>query len=243
MSRTVRGAMSVPHHALVELGARWSSALVLAEAELALHRWAPDVEALRPFGWGPTRRARFEVLVDKLRQRHDAWNGGQHDSARPPPGDAVTAGRRWLDRAVSILEAASLDAPALEVALGQIPAAGSGAGTLREAIRAALARSLSAQEHLDPDAADPAFFDEGAALLGALDAVDGSDPTDPSTRAEVLDALDGEVFLTVRALNRAAWRAFGEASPARAARYVMQFLVTIGRGEAEAPAAEPPPAE
>jgi hypothetical protein len=71
--------MVVPHHVLVELGARWSSALVLAEAEVALHRWSADAEALRPYGWGPSRRERFEGLVDRLRQRHDAWSG------RPAP--------------------------------------------------------------------------------------------------------------------------------------------------------------
>lgn len=235
--------MPVPHHVLVELGAKWSSALVLAEAELALHRWGPDADALRPYGWGPTRRARFETLVDRLRQRHDAWSARESERPGPHRRDAVAAGHHWLNRAVSILEAAALDAPEVEAALAEIPAPGGGAGTLREAIRAALGRCLGARVHLDREAADDAFFDEGAALLESLDARDGADPKDPGSRAEVLDALDGEIFLTVRGLNRAAWRAFGEAAPERAARYVMQFLVTIGRGEAKASPSEAPRSE
>lgn len=216
---------------------------MLAEAELALHRWAPDADALRPFGWGPSRRARFETLVDRLRLRHDAWSAPSQETPKKPPRDTVSAGRHWLDRAVSILEAAALDTPEVEAALAAIPSPGGGAGTLREALRAALGRCLAAREHLDREAADDAFFDQGAGLLEALDALDGADPLDPGSRAEVLDALDGEIFLTVRGLNRAAWRAFGESSPERAARYVMQFLVTIGRGEAKAPASENPKAE
>jgi hypothetical protein len=52
-----------------------------------------------------------------------------------------------------------------------------------------------------------------------------------------LDALDGEIYLAIRGLNRAGqrlWRADG--NEARAGRYVFQFLVTIGRG-GEEPAA------
>lgn len=230
--------MVVPHHVLVELGARWSSALVLAEAEVALHRWSADAEALRPYGWGPSRRERFEGLVDRLRQRHDAWSG------RPAPQrdvmDATRDARRWFDRALSILEAASLEHEDVSEALADIPQPGTGVGTLRESLRVALQRCLACRPRLDTDAADASFFELGTAALSALDAVDGPNPRDPSVRAEVLDALDGEVFLTVRGLNRAAWRAFHEASPERAGRYVMQFLVTFGRG-AQEPASEPPP--
>lgn len=230
--------MVVPHHVLVELGARWSSALVLAEAEVALHRWAADADALRPYGWGPTRRERFESLVDRLRQRHDAWSG------RPAPqrdaSDALRDARRWVDRALSILEAAALEHDDVNEALGEIPQAGTGVGTLRESVRVALQRCLACQAKLDAEAADAAFFAQGTAALSGLDAIDGPNPQDASVRAEVLDALDGEVFLTIRALNRAAWRAFQESAPERAARYVMMFLVTIGRG-AQEPATEPPP--
>lgn len=214
--------------------------MVLAEAEVALHRWSADADALRPYGWGPVRRDRFEALVDRLRQRHDAWSG--RSTPQSATRDALRDARRWFDRALSILEATALDHEDVSEALLDIPQPGVGLGTLRDAVLAALQRCLACRSRLDADAADAAFFEEGAAVLGALAAVDGPNPQDPTVRAEVLDALDGEVFLTVRGLNRAGWRAFHEATPERAARYVMQFLVTIGRGERE-PASEPPGAE
>lgn len=210
---------------------------MLTEAEVALHRWAADAEALRPYGWGPTRRARFEALVDRLRQRHDAWSG--RSDATPDANDALRGARRWFDRALSILEAAAFEHEDVSEALEAIPQPGVGVGTLRESLRMALQRCLACRPHLDAEAADAAFFEQGAASLGALDLLEVSEPTDLSVRAEALDALDGEVFLYVRGLNRAAWRAFHEQDPDRAARYVMQFLVTIGRGANE-PASEPP---
>lgn len=213
---------------------------MLAEAEVALHRWSSDLDVLRLYGWGVARRDRFEALVDRLRQRHDAWSG--RSAPESDTRDALRDARRWFDRALSILEATSLDYEDVSEALLEIPQAGPGVGTLRESVRAALQRCLACRPRLDPEAADAAFFEQGTSVLSALDAVDGPNPQDPTVRAEVLDALDGEVYLTVRGLNRAAWRALHESAPERASRYVMQFLVTIGRGAKE-PATEPPGAE
>ena len=140
--------MAVPHHVLIDIGSRWSSSLVLTEAELALHRWREDAEVLRAYGWGETRRRRFEALVDRLRTRHDAWaraEGGDTEDAR----SERTAARRWLDRAVSILEASELDHPSLGAVLAALPPPGEGAATLLDALRAAVTACLENRTRLD----------------------------------------------------------------------------------------------
>jgi hypothetical protein len=230
--------MPLPQHMLIDIGARWSSTLVLAEAELALHRWAEDADVLRPFGWGPVRRERFEALVDQLRMRHDAWQAPR-SSAPPSPEGSPVAGpgeraraRAWLDRAISILEAAELESDEATTALGSIPPPGDGTSTLLAAVEAALSRCRALRPSLDPDAADEAFFREGDAAIVSLDEALDVAPVDPRDRADELDTLDGRVYLSIRGLNRAARRAFANAGePERAARYVFQFLLQIGRGE------------
>jgi hypothetical protein len=223
--------MAVPHHVLIEIGSRWSSSLVLTEAELALHRWREDAEALRPYGWGEGRRARFEALVDQLRGRHDAWT--HHEAAASGEGarGERTVARRWLDRAVSILEASELEHPSLGAVIAALPPPGEGAATLLDALRAALTACLEQRDRLEPDAADDAFFAEGASHCAAVAAGVGHQPASASDRAELIETLDGEVYLTIRGLNRAATRAFAGDSNGRARRYVFQFLVTIQRGE------------
>ncbi|MBI5517962.1 MAG: hypothetical protein HY909_29590 [Deltaproteobacteria bacterium] len=225
---------------LIDIGARWSSTLVLAEAELALHRWAEDVEVLRPFGWGPLRRERFEALVDQLRMRHDAWQAPR-TSAPPPrdgepvagPGERARA-RSWLDRAISILEAAELESDEATSALGSIPPPGDGTSTLLASVETALARCKALRQVLDPDAATGVFFLEGEAAIEALDKALDVAPVDPRDRADELDTLDGRVYLSIRGLNRAARRAFASAGePEKAARYVFQFLLQIGKGTDE----------
>lgn len=218
---------------------------MLTEAELALHRWREDVHRLKPYGWGPSRFARFEALVDRLRANHDAWESprsARSPSSRPPPNDpnldldrdARVRARGWLARAVSILESAELDTPDASAALGAIPPPGDGTTTLLAATRTAHARCLSLRDRLDPEAADDAFFTEGTSIAEALSRSNGAPPVDARDRADALDALDGEVYLTIRGLNRAARRAFASlGEDARADRYVFQFLVTIGRGESE----------
>ncbi|MFO0651631.1 MAG: hypothetical protein U0326_35745 [Polyangiales bacterium] len=222
--------MAVPHHILIDIGSRWSSSLVLAEAELALHRWREDAEVLKAYGWGETRRRRFEALVDRLRTRHDAWahaDGGDTEEARAER----TAARRWLDRAVSIIEASELDHPALGAVLASLPPPGEGAATLLDAMRAALTACHENRAKLDAEAADDRFYVEGASLSAAVAAGLGDVPASASDRAELIETLDGEVYLTIRGLNRAAGRAFAGDPKGRATRYVFQFLVTIQRGE------------
>lgn len=214
---------------------------MLAEAELALHRWREDAEVLRAYGWGETRRRRFEALVDRLRTRHDAWaraDGGDTEDARAER----TAARRWLDRAVSILEASELDHPSLGAVLAALPPPGEGAATLLDALRAAVTACLENRTRLDVDAADDRFFAEGASLCAAVAAGLGAIPSSASDRAELIETLDGEVYLTIRGLNRAASRAFAGDAKGRATRYVFQFLVTIQRGEgAVSPRRSEPP--
>lgn len=225
--------MAVPHHVLIEIGSRWSSSLVLAEAELALHRWREDIDTLAPYGWGDTGRARFEALVDRLRARHDAW---ARDDAPPAPDDARatrTAARRWLDRAVSILEASELEHPAVTAALAALPPPGEGASTLLDALRGALDACHLHRARLDATAADDTFFAEGAARCAALARTLAEQPADPTDRHELLETLDGEVYLTIRGLNRAAARAFAGDPKRRGERYAFQFLVTIQRGDSQ----------
>lgn len=241
-------AVPFPQHVLIDLGARWSSTLVLTEAELALHRWREDATRLKPYGWGPSRCARFEALVDRLRANHDAWEAPRvpsSPSSRPPPidprvdldRDVRSRARVWLARAVSILEAAEFDAPEAGVALTSIPPPGDGTTTALASVRAALARCVALRDHLDPEAADDEFFTEANAIKEALSRSTEHSPLDARDRADALDALDGEVYLTIRGLNRAARRAFTAApDEARAEKYVFQFLLTIGRGDEEAPA-------
>jgi hypothetical protein len=228
--------MAVPHHVLIELGSRWSSSLVLAEAEVALHRWSEDVAALRGYGWGEGRRQRFEALVDRLRARHDAVaNGAQPLGAAEAQRVERTAARRWHDRAVSILEAGELDHPGIGDALAKLPPPGEGGTTLLEALRAAVSTCIELRARLDPEAADDAFFAEGTRHCAAVAA--GIDPNgaDGHDRMELLETLDGEVYLTLRGLDRAGRRAFaGDAR--RAGRYSFQFLVTIQRGDEPVPA-------
>lgn len=203
---------------------------MLAESELALHRWREDAEALTPYGWGETRRRRFEALVDRLRNRHDAWahtESGDGEEARAER----TYARRWLDRAVSILEASELDHPALGAVLASLPPPGEGVATLLDALRGALAACLDNRTKLDAEAADDAFFAEGASLCAAVASGVNNAPASASDRAELIETLDGEVYLTIRGLNRAASRAFAGDPKGRGARYVFQFLVTIQRGE------------
>lgn len=216
---------------------------MLTEAELAMHRWRDDVARLKAYGWGPARFARFEALVDRLRAHHDAWEAprtARSPSSSPPPKDAAgdsdpdarSRARTWVARALSILESAELDSAEAAAALGAIPPPGDGTTTLLAAVRAAHARCLALRGQLDPEATDDAFFADGTSIAEALSRSSGSDPIDARDRADVLDALDGEVYLTIRGLNRAARRAFsGPGDEARAERYVFQFLVTIGRGE------------
>ncbi len=214
---------------------------MLAEAELALHRWREDAEALTAYGWGETRRRRFEALVDRLRTRHDAWahtEGSDGEDARAER----TLARRWLDRAVSILEASELDHPSLGSVLSSLPPPGEGVATLLDALRAALTACLDNRTRLDSDAADDAFFAEGASLCAAVASGVGDLPASASDRAELIETLDGEVYLTIRGLNRAASRAFAGDAKGRGTRYVFQFLVTIQRGEgAVSPKRSDPP--
>ncbi len=233
--------MAVPHHVLIDIGSRWSSSLVLAEAELALHRWREDADALRPYGWGEARRRRFESLVDRLRARHDEW---AHEHAEASAEDARLeriAARRWLDRAVSILEASELDHPSLGAVIAGLPPPGEGAATLLDALRAALTACLEHRARLDAEAADDGFFAEGAALCASVAQSLGPEPASASDRAELIETLDGEVYLTIRGLNRAASRAFAADPKGRAARYVFQFLVTIQRGDSAPPRRSEPP--
>lgn len=228
--------MAVPHHVLIELGSRWSSSLVLAEAEVALHRWREDAIALRAYGWGENRRRRFEALVDRLRARHDAVAAGDEPLGAAEARRAErTAARRWHDRAVSILEAAELDHPAVGEALASLPPPGEGGTTLVEALRAAVSACIAQRSRLDPEAADDAFFAEGTRHCAAVAANIDPDGPDALDRTELLETLDGEVFLTLRGLNRAGQRAFAD-DAARASRYGFQFLVTIQRGEESLPA-------
>jgi hypothetical protein len=247
--------MAVPNHVLIDIGSRWSSSLVLAEAELALHRWREDVEHLKPFGWGESRRLRFEALVDQLRARHDAWTHAQfaagslpaHEDVPPSPDESTrrdrAAARRWLDRAISILEAAEIEHAEAATALAAIPPPGEGATTLLDAVREALRQCMALRPRLDPEAAEDAFYAEGASVGATLAGALNQNPTDALDRAEVLETLDGEVYLTIRGLNRAAQRAFLGDFKGRADRYVFQFLVTIARGDEEITPkrSDPPP--
>lgn len=227
--------MAVPHHVLIELGSRWSSSLVLAEAEVALHRWGEDVAAMRAYGWGEGRRLRFEALVDRLRARHDACAAGVEPLGAAEARRAErTAARRWHDRAISILEAAELDHPAIGESLAKLPPPGEGGTTLVEALRAAVSACIAHRARLDPEAADDAFFAEGTRHCAVVSASIDPDAPDAHDRTELLETLDGEVYLTLRGLNRAGQRAFAD-EPARAERYGFQFLVTIQRGDDDAP--------
>ncbi len=252
--------MAVPQHVLIDIGSHWSSTLVLAEAELALHRWSEDLPVLRAYGWGGPRREHFERLVDRLRTRRDAWqpprvpsvpSPGRPGSSRPPPGGSPQTGpaaalesareeraraRAWLDRAFSILEAAELEHAAAGEALARIPPPGDGTTTLSAAVRVALDRCDALRDHLDPEAADAAFFAQGTALATSLAVALEESPVDPQDRADQLDALDGEVYLTIRGLNRAGRRAFSAlGDTSHGDRYTFHFLVTISRGEDVAP--------
>ncbi len=228
--------MAVPHHVLIELGSRWSSSLVLAEAEVALHRWGEDVAAMRAYGWGESRRRRFEALVDRLRARHDASAVGVEPLGAAEARRAErTAARRWHDRAMSILEAAELDHPVVGESLAQLPPPGEGGTTLVEALRAAVSACITHRARLDPEAADDGFFAEGTRHCAAVAAGIDPDGADGHDRTELLETLDGEVYLTLRALNRAGRRAFaGDAG--RSGRYEFQFLVSIQRGDEPVPA-------
>jgi len=228
--------MAVPHHVLIELGSRWSSSLVLAEAEVALHRWREDSAEMRAYGWGDGRRRRFEALVDRLRARHDAAvSGAQPLGAGEARRVERTAARRWHDRAVSVLEAAELDHPAVTDRLAKLPPPGEGGTTLLDAVRAALSACVELRPRLDPESADEAFFSEGTRHCAAVAAGIDPDGADGHDRTELLETLDGEVYLTLRALNRAGRRAFaGDAG--RSGRYEFQFLVSIQRGDEPVPA-------
>lgn len=228
--------MAVPHHVLIELGSRWSSSLVLAEAEVALHRWREDAAEMRAYGWGEGRRRRFEALVDRLRARHDAAvSGAQPLGAAESQRAERTVARRWHDRAVSILEAAELDHPAIGDALAKLPPPGEGGTTLLEALRAAVSTCIEQRARLDPEAADDAFFAEGTRHCAAVGAGIDPDGADGHDRTELLETLDGEVYLTLRGLNRAGRRAFAS-DARRAGRYEFQFLVSIQRGDEPVPA-------
>jgi hypothetical protein len=235
--------MAVPNHVLIEFGSRWSSSLVLAEAELALHRWREDLTTLGPYGWGENRRKRFESTVDRLRERHDAWArdtqaGVPTESARDDRHEA----RRWLNRAVSILESAELDHRVISPSLETLPLPTEGAGPLVDALRAALAVCVEHRSLLDREAADDAFFAEGAARCAMVSAQLGDPSGTHNDRAELIDTLDGEVYLTIRGLNRAAQRAFMGDTARRGDRYVFQFLISIQRGEESKPSwrSDPP---
>lgn len=204
---------------------------MLAEAELALHRWRDDVAVLRAYGWGDARRKRFEALVDRLRARHDEWAGDTHAaSADADARDERTAARRWYDRAVSIFDAAELDDLSLGPILAALPPPGEGITTLLDALRAAFGACVEHRRKLDPEAADDAFYADGARLCAAVAASIRDEPRDARDRAELIETLDGEVYLVLRGLNRAGRRAFAS-DTARAGRYAFQFLVTIQRGE------------
>jgi hypothetical protein len=180
--------MAVTREALIEIGTRWSSSLVLAEAELALHRWREDVARLRLYGWGEKRRAQFEALVDRLRARHE------------PP-----------------------DAEGSQETLAQL--------------RAVLAQARGLRELLDPEAASDELYAAGETAVYTLEAALGGPaqpPAESTEHRDELDALDGEIYLTIRGLNRAGRRLFrADGNEGRAGRYVFQFLVTIGRDEDE----------
>lgn len=169
-------------------------------------------------------------LVDDLRKQHDAWSAARRASV-PPDASVVELQARaseWCDRAVSILESAEIEHPEAAQALARIPTPGPRLGSLRDALRVALDQCLALRVSLDPDAADARFFADGDALLGRLDAA--LDTAQGQVQAERLDALDGEIYLMLRGLHRAAQRAFVGRDPERAARYVLQYLVTISRG-------------
>lgn len=229
--------MPVARQSLIEIGTRWSSSLVLAEAELALHRWREDVVRLRAYGWGERRRTRFESLVDRLRVRHDALTTlkSLKLGTAPLEAGARKAARAWLDRAYSVLEAAALEHDAAAEVLATLaPPEDSTAGALA-AMRAALEQLRKVRELLDPEAATDEFFAAGETAAWTLEAALGGSvaaAAEASVQRDELDALDGEIYLTICGLNRAGDRLFrADGNEARAARYAFQFLVTIGRGD------------
>jgi hypothetical protein len=228
--------MAVPHHVLIELGSRWSSSLVLAEAEVALHRWGEDVAAMRAYGWGEADGDfASKPWSTGSAPRHDACAAGVEPLGAAEARRAErTAARRWHDRAISILEAAELDHPAIGESLAKLPPPGEGGTTLVEALRAAVSACIAHRARLDPEAADDAFFAEGTRHCAVVSASIDPDAPDAHDRTELLETLDGEVYLTLRGLNRAGQRAFAD-EPARAERYGFQFLVTIQRGDDDAP--------
>lgn len=169
-------------------------------------------------------------LVDELRKQHDAWSAARRASI-PPDASLVelqARGSEWCDRAVSILESAEIEHPEAAQALARIPSPGPRLGSLRDAIRVALDQCEAMRVDLDTDAADAKFFTEGASLLARLDTA--LDTAQGQLQAERMDALDGEIYLMLRGLHRAAQRAFVGRDPERASRYVLQYLVTISRG-------------
>jgi hypothetical protein len=232
---------------LIEIGTRWPSSLVLAEAELALHRWREDVARLRAYGWGERRRAAFATLVDRLRSHHDAFSTlkGIKVGTVPVEGSARKAAHVWLDRARSILESAELEHEGASAALEAIPAASETSSTETiAAVRAALAQLRTLRQVLDAEAATDEFFTAGEAAAFTLEAaVAGPDAAaiDTSEHQDELDALDGEIYLTVRGLNHAGVRLFqADGNTARVERYAFQFLVTFARDEPRPPSTIPP---
>lgn len=237
--------MPTPREALIAIGTNWSSSLVLAEAELALHRWREDVARLRAYGWGERRHSAFTDLVDRLRARHDALTtlSAIKIGKMPAESSARKAAHAWLDRARSILEAAELEHDAAAAALEAMPPTSDSSADTVAALRAALAQTRALRDLLDPEAATDEFFTTGEALAYTLEAaIAGPDAATLDTeglRAD-LDALDGEVYLTIRGLNRAGRRLFlADGNTARAERYVFHFLVTFGRGDDERPSGRP----
>jgi hypothetical protein len=90
---------------LIELGKRWSSQLVLQEAEGALLRWGEDLPLLIRWGFGSAKRARLAALVSQLEARHKVYQQevGVKLAATPQEAEAIENLRTWAQRAQGIL--------------------------------------------------------------------------------------------------------------------------------------------
>jgi hypothetical protein len=227
---------------LIEIGKRWGSPLVLREAREALVRWVADQALLTGWGFGPSRRQRFEELVNQLAARHGLYAGqvGAKLAATPALASAVTEARTWCQRAQGVIDER---AEADEAVARRVQALGSRLPEEPERLESFTQNLLQilTEERLalDADSATDAFFAEGAAALATLKSA-GLQKTARKETKEVgtseLDELDGQIYVELGKLNKKARQAHNAAgNQTRAGHYVYHYLIFNSPGGADGP--------
>jgi hypothetical protein len=193
------------------IGKRHGSGVVAKEGNDGMGRWNTDIDVLRLYGHGPTRLARFKIVLDEhaeLRESRPEVVALKQQTVAQAAELALRT-KEWRGQADSVLEVAGEENEAIDNSHNAVKANTSHGPDAQLAAYVALLTAN--KDALDPDCDPDALIASGTELVTSLrELIPEKTAAKEAAIAdtEEIDVLDGKLVVMIAALNRAARRAF-----------------------------------